>query len=115
MSLRMVKPTLSMGKEIHQLINTHARIEDTGVLPRSLKNIYEDIRDFTVCLDGDKIVGHQAKPLPALKITPKCKLESPCRERLVGRFYELRPNMSIWALKQIRRPPLIFGRPVFSN
>ena len=51
------KATLAMGESIRNLINTYARIEDTGVLPRSLKNIYESIREFTVCIENNKVIG----------------------------------------------------------
>jgi amino-acid N-acetyltransferase len=51
------KAKLSQGKEIHQLINYYSRHADTGVLPRSLKNIYENIRDFIVYTEGKKVLG----------------------------------------------------------
>lgn len=51
------KAKLSQGKEIHDLINYYAGHEDTGVLPRSLKNIFENIRDFTVYTEKGKVLG----------------------------------------------------------
>lgn len=51
------KAKLSQGKEIHELINYYSGHEDTGVLPRSRKNIYENIRDFTVYTEKDRVLG----------------------------------------------------------
>ncbi|MFH2138856.1 MAG: N-acetyltransferase [Candidatus Omnitrophota bacterium] len=40
---------------IQALINTHAK--KSQVLPRSLNNIYENIRDFVVCAENSIIIG----------------------------------------------------------
>ncbi len=57
MQTGIVKPTLAMGKEIHELINYYAHDTDTGVLARPLKNIYENIRDFIVYVEDDHVLG----------------------------------------------------------
>ena len=57
MQTGIVKPTLAMGKEIHELINYYAHNTDTGVLARPLKNIYENIRDFIVYVEDDHVLG----------------------------------------------------------
>ncbi|HYA85548.1 MAG TPA: N-acetyltransferase [Nitrospirota bacterium] len=49
------KATLSDVKEIQSLINQYA---DTGqMLPRTLNEIYEHLRDFHVCIEEGTIVG----------------------------------------------------------
>jgi amino-acid N-acetyltransferase len=42
-------------KEIQKLINYYAKRDK--MLPRSLNELYENIRDFVVCAGGDKIYG----------------------------------------------------------
>ncbi len=49
------KAKLKDSKHIYELINEYAK---TGILlPRSLSSIYENIRDFFVASEDDKIVG----------------------------------------------------------
>ena len=49
------KARLKDASYIHELINEYAK---TGVLlPRSLSSIYENIRDFFVAVEDDKVVG----------------------------------------------------------
>ncbi|MBI4849430.1 MAG: N-acetyltransferase [Nitrospirae bacterium] len=52
------KATIKDVKAIHVLVNQFARKEE--MLPRSLNEIYENIRDFFICLDDEKIVGAAA-------------------------------------------------------
>jgi amino-acid N-acetyltransferase len=52
------KATLRDATAIHSLVNKFARKED--MLPRSLNEIYENIRDFFVCCNDDHIVGAAA-------------------------------------------------------
>jgi len=49
------KATLKYAKAIHELVNSFA--QRNRMLPRSLNEIYELIRDFFICLDKDKVVG----------------------------------------------------------
>ncbi|MCF7873182.1 MAG: GNAT family N-acetyltransferase, partial [Candidatus Omnitrophica bacterium] len=49
------KIKIDKAKEVHQLINSAAG--QGKVLERSLNYIYENIRDFRVYLEGEKIVG----------------------------------------------------------
>jgi amino-acid N-acetyltransferase len=49
------KATVRDARNIHTLINRFARKDK--MLPRSLNEIYEDIRSFYICKDRDKIVG----------------------------------------------------------
>ena len=57
-SFQFKKAILKDAKSIHTLVNKFARKED--MLPRSLNEIYENIRDFYVCLNNDSIVGTAA-------------------------------------------------------
>jgi amino-acid N-acetyltransferase len=53
--MEIVKAKISDVPEMQELINLYA---DRGeLLPRSLNQIYEDIRDFLVLKDNGKIVG----------------------------------------------------------
>ena len=49
------KATLKHAKAIHELVNSFA--QRNRMLPRSLNEIYELIRDFYICLDKDKVVA----------------------------------------------------------
>ncbi|MDD2654809.1 MAG: N-acetyltransferase [Candidatus Omnitrophica bacterium] len=51
----IVKAKLDNAKEIHKLINLYA--EKDMMLPRSLNEIYENIRDFWVYLDNSRVIG----------------------------------------------------------
>lgn len=42
-------------KSIHSLVNTFAK--NDNMLPRSLNEIYEHIRDYFVCTDNDQIIA----------------------------------------------------------
>lgn len=52
------KATVNDAKTIHGLIKRFAKKYD--MLPRSLNEIYENIRDFFVCIDNDSIVAAAA-------------------------------------------------------
>jgi amino-acid N-acetyltransferase len=52
------KAIIPDAREIHRLLLTYAR--DGLVLPRSLAEIYESLRDFYVFVDDDKVVGTAA-------------------------------------------------------
>ena len=52
------KATLKDAKAIHSLVNKFASKED--MLPRSLNEIYENIRDFYVCFNNNSMVGTAA-------------------------------------------------------
>lgn len=52
------KATVKDAKAIYDLIKRFARKYD--MLPRSLNEIYENIRDFFVCMDNDSIVATAA-------------------------------------------------------
>lgn len=49
------KAVITDTKAIHALVNQFANKDE--MLPRSLNEIYENIRDFYVCLDNEKIIG----------------------------------------------------------
>lgn len=53
--MKVRKARTSDLKYIHKLINDFAKREE--MLPRSLSELYESIRDFFVCEDDGKIVG----------------------------------------------------------
>ena len=56
--MKIRKATVNDAKIIHDLIKRFARKYD--MLPRSLNEIYENIRDFFVCIDNDAIVATAA-------------------------------------------------------
>ena len=57
-TIQFKKALLKDAKAIHTLVNKFASKED--MLPRSLNEIYENIRDFYVCLNNDTLVGTAA-------------------------------------------------------
>ncbi len=56
--MRVRKATLNDAKSIHSLVNKFARKDE--MLPRSLNEIYENIRDFYVCENNGKVIGASA-------------------------------------------------------
>lgn len=57
-TLQIVPARIPHAPEIHRLINYWA--ERTPVLPKSLGQVYETLREFVVALDGDRVVGAAA-------------------------------------------------------
>jgi len=55
MTLKVEKARIDDGPQIHKLANYFA--EKGVMLPRALSEIYENIRDFFVVRDGDKVIG----------------------------------------------------------
>ena len=53
--MKVEKAMISDGPQIHKLANYFA--EKGVMLPRALSEIYENIRDFFVVRDGDKVIG----------------------------------------------------------
>ncbi|MBM3249043.1 MAG: N-acetyltransferase [Candidatus Omnitrophica bacterium] len=49
------KANLQHAKDIHKLINFYAQRD--LMLPRSLNEIYENIRDYWIWLENDKVIG----------------------------------------------------------
>lgn len=58
MKLLIRKAAIKDAVSIHSLVNKFARKDE--MLPRSLNEIYENIRDFFICADDRKIVGTSA-------------------------------------------------------
>jgi len=58
LKLQLRKATIKDVKQIHSLVNKFAKKDD--MLPRSLNEIYENIRDYNVCTDNGKIVAAAA-------------------------------------------------------
>lgn len=56
--MKIRKATVNDAKHIHDLIKRFARKYD--MLPRSLNEIYENIRDFFVCTENETIVASGA-------------------------------------------------------
>lgn len=54
-NLHFKKAVTGDAKAIHKLINTYA--EKNKMLPRSLNEIYENIRDYLICLDNGSIIA----------------------------------------------------------
>jgi amino-acid N-acetyltransferase len=55
MKFKFRKATLKDTKTIHTLVNKFAKKDD--MLPRSLNEIYENIRDYFLCTDDDSIIA----------------------------------------------------------
>lgn len=55
MTVRIRKATVKDAEEIRKLINAYA--SENRMLPRSLSEIYENIRDYSVAEDGGEVVG----------------------------------------------------------
>ncbi len=53
--MKIRKARISDLKEVHKLINEFARKEE--MIPRSINELYEKVRDFIVCEDKGKIYG----------------------------------------------------------
>ncbi len=53
--MKIRKATVNDAKDIYGLIKRFAKKYD--MLPRSLNEIYENIRDFFVCVDNNKIIA----------------------------------------------------------
>jgi amino-acid N-acetyltransferase len=53
--LRIRKARIADVKDIQKLVNEFARREE--MIPRSINELYENIRDFVVCEDGGAIYG----------------------------------------------------------
>ncbi len=53
--MRIRKATISDIKQIHRLVNEFAKREE--MIPRSLNELYENLRDFIVCEDDGQIKG----------------------------------------------------------
>lgn len=49
------KPKICHAKEIQQIVNTYAKKD--LMLAISLNELYENIRDFWVCIKNDKVIG----------------------------------------------------------
>lgn len=58
MELKYKKATVRDAKSIHSLVNKFAKKDD--MLPRSLNEIYENIRDFIICTSDDSIIAVSA-------------------------------------------------------
>jgi amino-acid N-acetyltransferase len=56
--LQIKKATIKEADSIYSLINKCAKKNE--MLPRSLNEIYENIRDFFVCIHNDKVIGTSA-------------------------------------------------------
>jgi amino-acid N-acetyltransferase len=53
--LKFRKATIKDARAIHSLVNKFAKKDD--MLPRSLNEIYEHIRDFTIAIENQKTVA----------------------------------------------------------
>ena len=53
--MKIRKAKLKDSNMIHELANSYA--SKGKMLPRSLSSIYENIRDFFVCEDGETVIG----------------------------------------------------------
>ena len=53
--LEVIKAEIGDAREIHDLINLYAQRGD--MLPRTMGEVFENIRDFFVLRDGDQFLG----------------------------------------------------------
>ncbi|MEF9426221.1 MAG: N-acetyltransferase [Candidatus Mariimomonas ferrooxydans] len=53
--MQVKKATVKDAKLIHSIVNNSAKKDE--MLPRSLNEVYENIRDFFICRDKGKIIG----------------------------------------------------------
>ena len=58
MELKFKKAVIKDAKAIHSLVNKFAKRDN--MLPRSLNEIYENIRDFVICTNSESIVAVSA-------------------------------------------------------
>ncbi len=58
LNLLIRKATMHDVKAIHSIINQFAGKDE--MLPRALNEIYENLRDFFICLDDEKVIGAAA-------------------------------------------------------
>ena len=58
MDIKIRKATIKDAKGIHSLVNKFAKKDD--MLPRSLNEIYENIRDFFICMNNGSIIAVSA-------------------------------------------------------
>ncbi len=56
--MQFKKATIKDARAIHSLINKFAKRED--MLPRSLNEIYENLRDFFICVNNGSIIAAAA-------------------------------------------------------
>src|SRR5512137_128923 len=53
--MKVEKARISDVKQIHKLVNSHASKGE--MLPRALSELYENIRDFVIIRQGDKVIA----------------------------------------------------------
>jgi amino-acid N-acetyltransferase len=53
--MKIEKARISDVKQIHKLVNSHASKGE--MLPRALSELYENIRDFVIIRQGDKVIA----------------------------------------------------------
>ena len=58
MEIKLRKASVRDAKTIHSLVNKFAKKDD--MLPRSLTEIYENIRDFIICVNNESIIAVSA-------------------------------------------------------
>ncbi len=58
MNIVIRKADIGQADEIRKMVNNYA--SKNKMLPRSLNEIYENIRDYHVAIDGEKVVGSGA-------------------------------------------------------
>ncbi len=58
MRFKIKKPVIKDAKAIHSLVNTFANKD--AMLPRSLNEIYENIRDFIICTNNESVIAVSA-------------------------------------------------------
>jgi amino-acid N-acetyltransferase len=53
--LKIRKAKISDLAQVHKLVNEFAKLEE--MIPRSLNELYETLRDFVICEDDDSVCG----------------------------------------------------------
>jgi len=80
------KATIKDVEKVWKLVNSYA--DKRIMLPRSLSELYENLRDFYVVIEEDKLVG-----CGALHIT----------WRIMGRYYPLQLNLPRQGKESVHR------------
>ncbi len=81
--MTVTKARIEDVPQIHKLVNEFANRGD--MLPRALSQIYENLRDYVVIRDGDRVVGCAALHVSWMDLAEIRSLAVDEREQRVGR------------------------------
>ena len=78
--MKVEKAKIGDIPQIHWLVNHFA--EKSEMLPRALSDIYENMREFFVVREDDKVIACAALHNPGLCCSCSCKTHSSSRQSL---------------------------------